>query len=121
MIATKKNLEVESIRQKKRIKDEFDNGLGFAWVTKGREVENYIDSDRLSKAIKTVHPNAKCVNEMGDYDNCLSIESKKGNSGTASKVKVAREIVENPANLDKLDLKEKINQTVKFIRKANGS
>ncbi len=27
---------------KKRLKEEFDRGAGFAWITKGREIENYL-------------------------------------------------------------------------------
>ena len=30
---------------KKRLKEEFNKGPGFAWITKGREIENYIDSE----------------------------------------------------------------------------
>ncbi len=105
---------------KKRIREEFGSGSGFAWVTKGREVENYIEPEILRKAIKAVHPNAECLNEMGDYDNCLLIKSKKGKEASANKVKVAREVVKEQTNLDILDLKEKVNQLIEFIRQANG-
>lgn len=43
---------------KQRLKDEFNSGSGFAWVTKGREVENYLDFDKVEESVKAVHPSA---------------------------------------------------------------
>lgn len=33
---------------KARLKDEFNNGPGYAWITKGREIENYLRKDFLN-------------------------------------------------------------------------
>jgi hypothetical protein len=43
---------------KRRVRDEFNRGPVFAWVTKGREIENYVPPDILENAVKTVHPQA---------------------------------------------------------------
>lgn len=107
---------------KQRLKDEFNSGPGFAWVTKGREVENYLDFDKVEESVKAVHPSASNLVNKGEWENLLkykklrSIEEK-----TASKVKVARHYVEhNPANLTISDLRERMDQLVGFINSANG-
>ena len=43
-------------RTKRRVRDEFDKGSGFAWITKGHEIENYVDPQILLESIKIVHP-----------------------------------------------------------------
>lgn len=44
---------------KKRLKEEFDKGPGFAWITSGREIENYIDEGIVYETIKVVHSKSK--------------------------------------------------------------
>lgn len=107
---------------KQRLKDEFNSGPGFAWVTKGREVENYLDFDKVEESVRAVHPSASNLVNKGEWENLLkykklrSIEEK-----TASKVKVARHYVENnPADLNISDLRERMDQLVGFINSANG-
>ncbi|WP_245228424.1 hypothetical protein [Vibrio mytili] len=107
---------------KQRLKDEFNSGPGFAWVTKGREVENYLDFDKIEESVKAVHPSASNLVNKGEWENLLkykklrSIEEK-----TASKVKVARHYVKNnPADLNISDLRERMDQLVGFINSANG-
>lgn len=46
---------------KQRLRDEFDVGPGFAWVTKGREVENYLDEEFVEASVLAVHPSAKSL------------------------------------------------------------
>ena len=40
----------------KRLRDEMSKGGGVVWITKGREIENYIPHDVIQKALKTRHP-----------------------------------------------------------------
>ncbi len=104
---------------KKRIKKEFDKGSGFAWVTKGREIENYIKWEILEKAVKKVHPTVTGLRHKGDYENKLtSVKGAKKNF-TVDKVKVAKEVTKNSADLDVLDLKSMVKKLVQFIRDAN--
>lgn len=113
---------------KKRLQKEFNEGPGFAWVTKGREIENYISSDNIESCVKTVHSkSAKELVGKGQWDNTLVYRikkrTKKGDNGerTASKVKVANNYIENySANLTVLDLNEKVSAIRDFIRESNG-
>lgn len=43
---------------KRRLIEEFNKGPGFAWLSKGREIENYIDAYQLEKAVVSLHPMA---------------------------------------------------------------
>lgn len=107
---------------KQRLKDEFNMGPGFAWVTKGREVENYLDFDRVEESVKAVHPSASQLVNKGEWENLLKYKKRRSiEEKTASKVKVARHYIENnPAHLNISDLKERIDQLVTFIKSANG-
>jgi hypothetical protein len=106
---------------KARIKDEFDEGPGFAWITQGREIENYIRPEILEKAVVQVHPTVTGLLNKGDYDNMLTSDNVKGakKNFTVDKVKVAKEVTKNLADLDVLDLKSMVKKLVQFIRDAN--
>ena len=108
---------------KKRLKDEFNGGSGFAWVTKGREVENYLDYNKLEESVKAVHPSAANLLEKKQWANLLKYKKATGKGETtASKVKVARYYVEHyEADLSVLDLKERIEQLCKFISLSNNN
>ncbi len=41
---------------KQRLKSEFDEGPGFCWITNGREVENYLNEEKLIESIAAIHP-----------------------------------------------------------------
>ena len=106
---------------KRRIRDEFEDGQGIAWVTAGREIENYIPPEVLSRAIVSVHPSAKNVLCKNEYDNRWKYRSShKPSKQLVDKVKVARKVVEEPADLGMLDLGTSIRRLVGFIREANG-
>jgi len=107
---------------KLRIKEEFEKTSGFAWITKGREIENYLEAEKLETVMKDVHP--KIYGEhlgLGDFDNRLKFKyPDEGKNGTCDKVKVAQKMCEETLSLDVLDLKQRTNALVKFIAKANG-
>jgi AAA ATPase domain len=104
---------------KRRIRDEFNQGPGFAWVTRGREIENYILPDVLEVAVKSVHPAAIRLARTGQFDHALHFIKGRATQKDVDKVKVAHEVVKQPANLEVLDLKKQVNGLVEFIRKAN--
>jgi AAA ATPase domain len=64
-------------KTKQRIVKEFNTNTGFAWVTKGREIENYIEPDLLEEAVKKVHKNAVSLNQKGQFDHCLPYVTDK--------------------------------------------
>jgi hypothetical protein len=107
---------------KKRVTEEFNKGEGFAWVTEGRLIENYIKSDLLEKTVKDAHKQVVKLKSSGKYDNPL--ESPEVSSGTTDfkvdKVKVAKGVVKEVAQLDVFDLNEKVEKIVKFVQESNG-
>ncbi|WP_099607288.1 ATP-dependent nuclease [Vibrio coralliilyticus] len=116
---------------KKRLQREFDKGPGFAWITSGREVENYLDEDKVEEAVLAVHSDtAKELVEKGKWANLLNYQrnkplKRKGKEtvlvNAANKVKVANYYTENnAADLSKYDLNKKLTELVSFIRSANG-
>lgn len=112
---------------KQRICEEFAKGRGYAWVTAGREIENYIEFSALQAAISQVHSRsyAKPANSGGLFDHAIqflpqpSEDDREPKSVTADKVKVARKVCAEEANLDVLDLRERVEALVELIRAAN--
>ncbi|ARM34974.1 ATP-dependent nuclease [Legionella longbeachae] len=104
---------------KKRIKDEFGRN-GYAWITYGREIENYLASYQINKAIEHVHSRAVLKNNYEKYDKILALEDKRRKEITPDKVKIAKYITDHfKPEWECLDLKKKINDLVSFIIKSN--
>ncbi len=105
---------------KRRVAGEFNQGPGFAWITKGREIENYIAPDKLKAVIQELHPGATEIGGTGEYADCMQFK-KPGSDGfkQADKVKVARKVAAQAPDLDVLDLRTKVRELVAFIEKSN--
>ena len=58
----------------------------------------------------------KCRNK---YDDPLNGTTEKGAKVTIDKIKLAHKIVQKPVNLAVLDLRERIEKMVDFIRSSN--
>jgi len=114
----------ESINQtKQRVQSEFSKGPGLAWVTKGREIENYVDHALLQSSVAEAHSKTYGrPSKGGPYEYALHYKRKDNNrvEGSVDKVKVAKIVCEEPPNLDVLDLRERLDELVAMIRKANG-
>lgn len=105
---------------KKRLIEEFNKGPGFAWVTAGREIENYFSEFELKYGIKKAAPKCTFNSNFKKYDNCLKITGERGKDTQASKTDVAHSITQEfPANFDVWDLKKQINNLAKFIEESN--
>lgn len=103
-----------------RVRDEFDGGPGFAWITYGREIENYIEPAILENSIKTIHKRAQSLVSSERFAHPYFYrDSANITHKDIDKVAVARHIIEQRQNLSRFDLKEKLNQLVLFIRNAN--
>ncbi|WP_341712752.1 AAA family ATPase [Erythrobacter sp.] len=106
---------------KRRLVSEFSQDPGFSWVTKGREVENYINAEVLTSLIRTVHP--ETFGEMiglSAYDNTLVFKKKKSNeTKIADKIGVARQYTKFDPDFSVLDLDYKTDELISFIRKSN--
>jgi hypothetical protein len=104
---------------KKRLKQEFDKGPGHAWITAGREIENYLPAEQVKLAVKDVHPLAQQFGEIGRYDSMLDLKSKRSAPVKASKVAIAKHITLQVSQLDVLDLRAQLGFVLKFIKDSN--
>jgi hypothetical protein len=103
---------------KQRIADELSKKEGVAWITAGREIENYIEPALLRQCLSD-SPNATALKRSpGPFEDALAIDNNMG-SRPIDKVKLSRLVAAQPANYDTLDLKERIATLVNFIRRAN--
>ena len=105
---------------KQRIQKEFEQEPGFAWITMGREIENYVDPDTLEQSIRAIHSEAAALVSKGSYDHCLSYVTGTGEVQIVrDKVRVAYEVTTQPVNLDVLDLRTMVTKLIAFIRESN--
>jgi AAA ATPase domain len=106
---------------KERMVKEFNQGPGFAWVTQGREIENYVAPDIMDQAIKAIYSKAHNLVSSGTHEHIWHYKTDSGEvRDNADKVKIAREVSRAEPNLTVLDLKSQIEKLVEFIRKSNG-
>ncbi|MGW3937295.1 AAA family ATPase [Streptomyces phaeochromogenes] len=110
---------------KKRVRDEFNGDLvdGFAWITDGYTIENYIPPQILEEAVAGVHPQAKKLEWQGEkWSNPLSLKNEKtGKSMTPDKNKIARKVCEKWTEIPtpRSHLEKMVRQCIDFIRAAN--
>jgi predicted ATP-dependent endonuclease of OLD family len=101
---------------KKRIQKEFQNRNMFCWITKGKEIENYISTESLMIKYKSI------LKKLEPYDIFPEYIKSEDKNFTSHKVDFARKICEcitydNSQNI--LDLKSKVNELYKMIQKWN--
>ncbi len=105
---------------KKRIRDEFGEDL--AWITAGREIENYTPPQVIESALKALYPDKfEELDGTGKYDHALHFK-KKGVADPykdADKVKVAKKVCEHETDFSILDLSKRVDTLLAFIRAAN--
>jgi len=117
---------------KRRVQEEFHTHGGFAWITKGREIENYVDHSTLQASVAAIYKGAYGRPlSGGPFDHSLFFERaapKRRREETIAldlverdidKVKVARHVCEGRADLSVLDLHSRVEELVRFIRLAN--
>ncbi|MFC1550974.1 AAA family ATPase [Candidatus Latescibacterota bacterium] len=104
---------------KVRIRKEFNKGEGFAWITKGREIENYINPIIIIDVVNNISPEIVAKLKFGIYKNCLKY-TKNRKTYTVNKVKVANEVTTNyEANFEILDLERQMKKLINFISDSN--
>lgn len=112
---------------KSRVIEEFEAGHSKAWLTKGREIENYVPFAKLQEAVKHVYPTKyHSAGDGASYSHALHYWPKAPNGKRASKmettidkVKVAKVVCTGAIDLDVLDLKKNIRDLVDRIQRAN--
>ena len=112
-----------------RIKDEMTKGGGVVWITKGREIENYVPNDRLQNALRALHPNIYLSPLAGGaFDHAFYFERKGTKAGSdnvfksADKVGAATIVCadSDPVDFSVLDLNERITELAQMVARANG-
>jgi predicted ATPase len=105
---------------KNRIIEEVEK-TGIAWVTEGREIENYVHKDTMQLALASVYKTtfSKRV-KTGAFDHALPFKRLDGSVfKTVDKIAIAKFVCTQPADLSILDLQLKINHLIEMIRDAN--
>jgi energy-coupling factor transporter ATP-binding protein EcfA2 len=106
--------------EKMRLISEFESTKGFAWVTEGREIENYLDRDALVASIEKIHHGWAVNVRNGNFVRRMKHKNSNDNDDIADKVKVARQFVEDfDPDLAVLDLKPQLEMLAEFIRECN--
>lgn len=99
---------------------------GFAWVTGGREIENYVPHGTLQAAVEGsvsayAGPAAGGAFDHALFYNRAATAKREAELETrVDKVRVARLVCEGAADLTPLDLDVRIRGLAAFIRTANG-
>ncbi|WP_298854254.1 AAA family ATPase [uncultured Ruegeria sp.] len=112
-----------------RIKDELSKGEGIVWITKGREIENYVPHEQLQKALKARHPQIYgSPSAGGPYDHSFYFERRVAKLGANKTCKAgdkvgAAKIVysqNDTVDFEILDLKKRITELAQMVASANG-
>lgn len=111
----------------KRLLKEMDNEGGMVWISAGRELENYVDGNKLQEALKTLHPELYVKpGKTGQFDHAFYFFRKSAANTDRNetykkgdKVGAASKIAEHEADFTILDLRERIGQLVEMILRAN--
>jgi len=126
LIDSDKEAEGDEINEtKRRLRNEFEEA-GLCWITAGREIENYIPHEVLHEGVRSAHPSLyEAPLAGGRFDHALHFRrsAPKPNGHrtekNVDKVGVARTVCGKEADLDVLDLRERVLELTEFIRKAN--
>lgn len=119
-------LSDNKIRLQKEFSD--DKARGFAWVTAGREIENYLDETALRASLKAVHKHLVQPVGSGMWANLLkylvdaaaSRAKSPDPRRTGNKVDVASHYLQhNSVNLKILDLDQRLDELCAFIKACN--
>ncbi|MCK2024359.1 AAA family ATPase [Microbacterium sp. kSW2-24] len=108
-------------RSKRRVIEELaqDPQSGFAWVTAGYTIENYVPEQLLDHAIRVAHPStsARAFDAQDRWVNPLT-ERRLGIR--PSKVAIAKIAISGDDTSWPYDLKTRVREIVDLIRRANG-
>ena len=104
---------------KNRLVGEFETGPGHAWVTDGREIENYVQPTQIAEAIQAVAPNAIARQRYKQYDKVLELGGSE-KARQAPKVEVAKYITTTyEPDESRFELSRRLDSLVTFIRDSN--
>jgi hypothetical protein len=118
---------------KARLQSEFGMTGGVSWLTKGREIENYIRPELLQQSVRSLAGDKYLKpGPVGQFDHALHYYRNNLKGGRTrkpggfeqletdvDKVKVARLVCKEPADLDVLDLNDRVLDIISMIKMAN--
>lgn len=114
----KKNINSKINITKRRIRDEAKKNNIMCWITKGREIENYIP-DKLVKRIKGFTSKKKAFSQFENMEDFLdSLRKGLGKEFLRDKINFAREMTTNTTIEDyknSLDLDIKMKNVIQLI------
>lgn len=103
-----------------RIEKEINKHGGICWITKGREIENYIPQTMMHCALESTYDSFEKQLKTGQLDHVLPFQKKDGGEHkTVDKVKIAQTITKQNADLTILDLEDKVKEIINMIYRAN--
>jgi hypothetical protein len=105
---------------KQRLVDEISKHGGHAWVTEGREIENYLDPEALRDVVEALYPGRGDRVRKGRFEKALPKVRDEKKSSSVDKVLVAERMCEKATDFTRLDLKHQVDGLVAFIRQSNG-
>ena len=107
---------------KRRIKEECEKNNTMCWITKGREIENYIP-DTLIKKVKGFEKSKKTYSQFQNMEDFLdSLQKGLGKQFLRDKIAFSREVLSNAEINDfinSFDLNTKMKQLIKNISSWN--
>lgn len=117
-----KNINPKLNNTKIRISEEI--GAGNFWITKGREIENYLSDNTITNWLSNDHNYKLIFSNNKDIkleDNILNSDSKIKLKYNLSKTVYSSEITGyiDEDSLDVLDLKERLNELIEKIKEWN--
>lgn len=115
----KKNKNDQLNATKTRIITEFRGDNSIAWVTAGREVENYVPSQTMLEAVAAEFPGRESKVKNTPFARVLPTVTDEKNSAIVDKIRVARAVVQKKPSINILDLQDRLKELIEFIRKAN--
>jgi AAA ATPase domain len=119
VVDSDKKTSTDSINEtKQRIVREFKKNRFFMWITKGKEIENYISKTDLANAIKLINKNQNIKIDYGPYKSLTKCKIN-GKLKILDKINLARKVTELKLDMDILDLKDKLVELIDKINKAN--
>lgn len=122
LIDSDKTSKVKPINDtKKRIQKEFEKNGQLCWITKGKEIENYVPKQIISSFYsKTVNEEFEQYDTIDKFLN--KYQANEGEKFRKSKIKYAQDYIEKMTLeniINSFDLDEKMKKVIKEIEKWN--
>ena len=115
----KKRADDEINATKKRVKHEFEQSSYFVWVTRGKEIENYVGPGLIREALVELYGENVEVIRYREYGDCIKYQRNGGTYRVPDKVRLASLIAKREGDT-RLDLDDRIAELVQYIRESNG-